>query len=59
MEWFEKIREGMALIKKGCGENADWIKCQDCPFDEFCDLIMSHYDEIPQEAFFPWEEEEE
>ena len=58
MEWFEKIREGMALIKQGCGENTDWIKCQDCPFDEFCDLIMKDFDEIPNEAFFPWEEEE-
>lgn len=57
MGWFEKIREGMALIKQGCGENPDWTKCQSCPFDEFCDLIMNDSFKIPQEAFFPWEEE--
>ena len=57
MEWFEKIREGMALIKQGCSENSSWTKCQDCPFTDFCDLIMEHDDKIPNGAFFPWEEE--
>ncbi len=57
MEWYEKIREGMALIKQGCSENSSWTKCQDCPFTDFCDLIMEHDDKIPNEAFFPWEDE--
>ena len=57
MEWFEKIREGMALIKQGCSENSSWTKCQECPFTDFCDLIMEDSDKIPNEAFFPWEEE--
>lgn len=56
MEWFEKIREGMALIKKGCSENTDWIKCYECPFNNFCNLIMDDDEKIPSEAFFPWEE---
>ena len=57
MEWFEKIREGMALIKQGCRENTDWTKCHDCPFTDFCDLIMEDSDKVPHEAFFPWEED--
>ena len=57
MEWYEKIREGMALIKQGCGENTEWTKCYECPFNDFCNLIMDDDDKIPSEAFFPWEGE--
>ena len=40
MDFSEKIKNGMKLIAKGCMENEDWSKCEDCPFDGICDVLV-------------------
>ena len=39
MNWKEKIKIGMILLKEGCTENDSWGSCVDCPFREYCDII--------------------
>ena len=51
MDWKEKIKEGMKLIKEGCTEQKEWRKCHDCPFTTFCDLLGADGYEIPSEEF--------
>ena len=36
MNWKEKIKEGIKLIKEGCKEKQKGNKCIDCPFNEYC-----------------------
>ena len=36
MDWVEKIRIGMELIREGCVENQIPSLCKICPFYEHC-----------------------
>lgn len=40
IEWKNKIRDAMDLLKEACQENKEWSKCQDCPFNEYCKVII-------------------
>lgn len=51
MNWDEKIKEGMKLLKEGCSEQTEWRKCYDCPFSTFCELMEENNYEIPSEEF--------
>ena len=50
MNWKDKIKRGMELIKEGCEEGT---KCYQCPFDEYC-IILEDKDNAPDN----WETEE-
>ena len=50
--WQEQIKKGMELIKEGCEVNQWGRSCRDCPFFKFCDLMLKHYDLIPEEWEF-------
>ena len=51
MNWEEKIKEGMKLIKEGCSEQTEWSKCYDCPFSTCCELLEENYYEVPSKGF--------
>ena len=51
MDWKEKIKEGIKLIKEGCLEQTEWEKCYDCPFGTVCVLMEENNYEIPSEEF--------
>jgi len=40
MDWKEKMKKGMELIKQACFENEEWNCCADCPFTNICDAII-------------------
>ena len=40
MDWKDKMRKGMKLIKEACQENEGWSSCSKCPFDIFCTGLM-------------------
>ena len=40
MRWYDKMSEGMRLMKEACAENKNWDKCWCCPFDSICDKLM-------------------
>lgn len=40
MDWKEKMRDGMKMIKDACEENHDWSNCSKCPFENLCDAIV-------------------
>lgn len=46
---YEKIKQGMMLIKEGCSEITWWVDCQDCPFRELCDTIEETNTYVPEE----------
>lgn len=53
MDWKEKIKEGMKLIKEGCTEQTDLTMCHKCPFYDFCwDLVKAGYEVPSDEPFF-------
>lgn len=68
MRWYEKMSEGMRLMKEACAENETWDKCWDCPFDSICEKLMDaaraemkDNDDIFLDEYIPagWGEEEE
>lgn len=59
MEWFEKIAEGMRLMKEGCQGNPSWTGCRGCPFDDFCDILNEATGKIPSEFTLIGEDDEE
>lgn len=40
MDWKEKMKKGMELIKQACFENEEWLNCADCPFGCICDAVI-------------------
>jgi len=40
MRWYEKMSEGMRLMKEACADNENWDRCWSCPFDSICDKLM-------------------
>ena len=40
MRWYEKMSEGMRLMKEACAENETWDKCWNCPFESVCGKLM-------------------
>ena len=40
MRWYEKMSEGMRLMKEACAENENWNACLNCPFNGICDKLM-------------------
>lgn len=51
MDWKEKIKEGMKLIRRGCIEQTEWTKCHECPFKTFCEVLEENGYEVPSEEF--------
>ena len=49
MNWKEKIKEGMKLIKEGCLEQTEWVKCYECPFGDFCTSLEKDNWNIPSD----------
>jgi len=41
MDWKEKMIIAMTLLKEACGENTEWAKCAECPFEEYCDYCTT------------------
>ena len=48
MEWVEEMKTAMKMMKNACRKNELWYKCEDCPFDEYCDLFVDSGSYIPQ-----------
>lgn len=40
MDWKSEMRAGMEMMHKACEKNTEWSKCYDCPFDEWCTMLM-------------------
>jgi hypothetical protein len=39
MRWYEKMSEGMRLMKEACADNENWDACWNCPFGFVCDKL--------------------
>lgn len=50
MNWEEKIKEGMKLIKEGCKEKPKGNTCKKCPFNEFCTCNDCYFWELGDET---------
>ena len=48
MEWIDEMKIAMKLIKDACGKNNSTGDCSNCPFEKYCDLIVSCGDYIPR-----------
>jgi len=48
MNWIDKMKKGMEIIKEACQET-DF--CCDCPFSKYCDILASS-DNIYNEWIF-------
>ncbi len=49
MNWKEKIKEGLKLIKKGCASQDSWNKCYECPFYDYCTTLEENGSVVPNE----------
>lgn len=67
MRWYDKMSEGMRLMKEACAENETGDKCWDCPFASICEKLMDAAraekignDDIALDEYIPagWGEEE-
>ena len=41
MDWKEKMRNGMEMIRDACEGNTDWDNCPKCPFKNLCNAIVN------------------
>lgn len=41
MDWKDKMKKGMEIIKEACH---DTVFCYDCPFLKYCDILSSSED---------------
>ena len=46
MEWIEKMKTAMNLIKETCSEHESWTQCVECPFNEYCDYILAGQNDV-------------
>lgn len=53
MDWKDKIKKGMKIIKEACQET---ISCCGCPFVKYCD-ILTESDDIHNEWIFEDDED--
>ena len=42
MEWVEEMKTAMKMMKDACSKNKSWTKCNECPFDFYCDLLLEN-----------------
>ena len=50
MTWFDKIRLGMELMKKGCSSNQSGADCEKkCPFRGYCWYTADKYQCLPED----------
>ena len=49
MEWADEIKKAMMMLKNACNKNDMWLKCKDCPFDAYCDVLDDHGMLVPEE----------
>jgi len=40
MDWIAEMRAGMEMMQEACRKNTEWNKCSECPFDEYCTILM-------------------
>ena len=40
MRWYDKMSEGMRLMKETCADNENWDTCWGCPFGAVCEKLM-------------------
>lgn len=40
MRWYDKMSEGMRLMKEACADNENWDACWNCPFGSICEKLM-------------------
>lgn len=64
MRWYDKMSEGMRLMKEACAENENWDFCWDCPFNSICEKLMDkarEEEKLNLNVYIPanWGEEEE
>lgn len=49
MEWVEEVKTAMKMMKSACSKNNTWLKCKNCPFDAYCDVLEDHGMLVPEE----------
>ena len=49
MDWKEKIKKGLELIKEGCTNQDNWKECYKCPFNDYCTTLMENGGVTPNE----------
>ena len=62
MRWYEKMSEGMRLMKEACADNENWDRCCYCPFVSICDKLVDVGNAIKEfDKYIPvnWEKKEE
>lgn len=59
MNWKKKMAVAMLMMKEACRENTEWSNCANCPFDEYCDIIMQNSNGMITPTAFEIEKEEE
>lgn len=42
MDWVEKMKVAMLRVQEACQTNDKWSNCQNCPFDEYCTVLLEH-----------------
>ena len=48
MEWVEEMKTAMKMMKSACNKNDMWLKCKNCPFDKYCDVLEDHGMLVPE-----------
>jgi len=54
MNWKDKIKVGMEIIKKACKEA---VICYGCPFEKYCDILTESDDILHNEWIFEDDED--
>ena len=49
MNWKEKIKKGLELIKEGCTNQNNWKECYECPFNDYCTALWENGGVAPSE----------
>ena len=49
MDWIAKMKTAMELIHSACKENTDWAKCEECPFETYCNIIYCQLQVAPDQ----------
>lgn len=55
-DWQEEMKFAMKMMKSACAKNEDWDSCCNCPFDEYCTILMSSGGIDPYKGI-DWEDE--
>ena len=52
MDFIEVMKDAMDLLHQACAMNEEWVACQECPFEKYCDVLKKSGLGTPDEDTF-------